>query len=221
MGEIRDVATGGLTVLFVSHNMGAISQLTRRCIVLAKGKITFNGNPEIAIEKYAASCDGDQAAIFNVEFQPRKYLCNQIARILRLRYEKNAPKFSSDEDFSFVVKIRANKDLPRLRISFTIFSADGTPVGGVFGSDSRQMKALDESEFRVTLPNPNLAPGHYYCGVGIGKGNPREGLIDYDVVLDTLQFEVYPKPGEDGTISYWTSGWGKIMFPALKIQQVS
>jgi lipopolysaccharide transport system ATP-binding protein len=222
LGKMQDVATKeGRTVLFVSHNMGAISQLTNRCIVLAKGQITFKGKSETAIETYSGSGDNEQVTCFNVEFQPRKYAGNQMARILILRFDKNAPQFSSDENFSFIIKIRANVVLPRLRISFTIFSADGTPVGGVFGSDSRQMRALEEAEFRVTLPCPNLAPGHFYCGVGIGKGSPRDGHVDYDVVLDTLQFEVYPQPGEDGTVSYWMSGWGRIMFPAVQIEPMA
>jgi lipopolysaccharide transport system ATP-binding protein len=221
LGKMQDVAKGGRTVLFVSHNMGAISQLTSRCIVLAKGQIAFNGKSETAIEKYFNSGDDELATVFNVEFQARKYSGNQMARIINLRFDKKVPQFSSNENFSFVIKIRANEALPRLRISFTIFSADGTPVGGVFGSDSRQMKAMEESEFRVTLPCPNLAPGHFYCGIGIGRGNPRDGHVDYDVVLDTLQFEVYPQPGEDGTVSYWTSGWGRIMFPAVQIEEIA
>src|ERR1700739_1605123 len=34
LGKMSDVARGGRTVLFVSHNMGSIRRLTRRCILL-------------------------------------------------------------------------------------------------------------------------------------------------------------------------------------------
>jgi lipopolysaccharide transport system ATP-binding protein len=222
LGKMHDVADKEKrTVLFVSHNMGAIAQLCSRCIILVKGQVAFNGSPEAAIEKYSRLGQSDQATFFDVEFQPRKYPGNQKARILSARFDRGAAQFASDEDFSFIVKIRANDELARLRISFTIFSVDGTPIGGVFSSDARQMPAGETSEFRATLACPNLAPGRYYCDMGIGRGDPQGGHVDYDVVQDVLHFEVYPLPGEDGTVSYWMHGWGRIMFPALSVESLA
>lgn len=43
LGKMQDVAGQGRTVLFVSHNMGAISSLCNRCLVLSAGKKTFDG----------------------------------------------------------------------------------------------------------------------------------------------------------------------------------
>jgi len=45
----------GRTVLYVSHNMETIRKLCNRCIVLEKGKIIFDGNPEKAIAVYENS----------------------------------------------------------------------------------------------------------------------------------------------------------------------
>src|ERR671925_178735 len=44
LGKMRDVAGGGRTVLFVSHNMGAILQLSSRVIMLAEGKRVLDGD---------------------------------------------------------------------------------------------------------------------------------------------------------------------------------
>jgi len=52
LGKMQEVSKGGRTVLFVSHNMAAISSLTSRGIVLDSGQITFNGRPAEAIESY-------------------------------------------------------------------------------------------------------------------------------------------------------------------------
>ncbi len=43
LGKMRDVAGHGRTVLFVSHNMGAIEALCSRVIVLEEGNIGFEG----------------------------------------------------------------------------------------------------------------------------------------------------------------------------------
>src|SRR5262249_27239454 len=44
MGKMSDVATGeGRTILFVSHNMGALAQLCERGILLEEGRVTMIG----------------------------------------------------------------------------------------------------------------------------------------------------------------------------------
>ncbi|MBD2208356.1 ATP-binding cassette domain-containing protein [Nostoc linckia FACHB-104] len=55
LGKMGDVATKeGRTVLFVSHSMQAIAQLTQRCILLSKGKVQFDGNTGKAVQLYLA-----------------------------------------------------------------------------------------------------------------------------------------------------------------------
>ena len=44
--------TEGRTVLCVSHNMPTISQLCKRCIVLDKGRVIFDGDTQEAIRVY-------------------------------------------------------------------------------------------------------------------------------------------------------------------------
>ncbi|MBO4594613.1 MAG: ABC transporter ATP-binding protein [Clostridia bacterium] len=54
LGKMGDVSREeGRTILYVSHNMDTIRRLCDRCIVLDKGKITFDGEVEKAIELYS------------------------------------------------------------------------------------------------------------------------------------------------------------------------
>ena len=53
LGKMQDVAGNeGRTVLFVSHNMAAVTSLTTRCIVLNSGRLSFDGTSAAAIEHY-------------------------------------------------------------------------------------------------------------------------------------------------------------------------
>src|SRR6516165_7311010 len=52
LGKMKDVASYGRTVLFVSHNMNAIMQLTGRVVVLRDGVVDFSGGPREAVERY-------------------------------------------------------------------------------------------------------------------------------------------------------------------------
>jgi lipopolysaccharide transport system ATP-binding protein len=43
LGKMREVAGQGRTVLFVSHNLGAIKELCNKCVVLRDGQVDFDG----------------------------------------------------------------------------------------------------------------------------------------------------------------------------------
>ncbi len=52
LGKMSNVAEGGRTVLFVSHNMAAVQNLCQRVVVLSGGKVLFDGPTEEGIEHY-------------------------------------------------------------------------------------------------------------------------------------------------------------------------
>ncbi|NIN63975.1 MAG: ATP-binding cassette domain-containing protein [Anaerolineae bacterium] len=52
LGKMGDVAAEGRTVLFVSHNMGAIDRLCESAVLLTRGKIAHKGAPRDTIERY-------------------------------------------------------------------------------------------------------------------------------------------------------------------------
>lgn len=62
IGKMQDVSKGeGRTVLFVSHNMAAVSQLCTRAALLENGKIAIQDKVEAVISKYL---DGQNTASF-------------------------------------------------------------------------------------------------------------------------------------------------------------
>ena len=52
LGKIGDVANEGRTVLFVSHNMAAVSNLCRRAVLISGGRVEIDGSTTDAIDKY-------------------------------------------------------------------------------------------------------------------------------------------------------------------------
>jgi lipopolysaccharide transport system ATP-binding protein len=64
LGKMRDVASAGRTVLFVSHNMAAVSSLCTGAILLERGTVAFAGDAEGGISAYRrhGSAEVDQWA---------------------------------------------------------------------------------------------------------------------------------------------------------------
>jgi lipopolysaccharide transport system ATP-binding protein len=52
LGQLQEQAGSGRTVLFVSHNIGAIRQLCSRCLLLDAGRLVLDGSADVVIEKY-------------------------------------------------------------------------------------------------------------------------------------------------------------------------
>lgn len=55
LGKMEEVRKEGRTILFVSHNMSAVSTLCNRGIVLSAGKIDFEGDTASAVSAYLIS----------------------------------------------------------------------------------------------------------------------------------------------------------------------
>ncbi|HTV42198.1 MAG TPA: ABC transporter ATP-binding protein [Candidatus Sulfotelmatobacter sp.] len=217
LGKMQEVSRNhGRTVLFVSHNMSAVLQLTTRAVVLDKGRVIYNGLTEKAVEKYAGSIGNDSTVFFPVEKSPRKFRGTDAVRFVSFRFDRPTPIFSPDEDFQFVAKIRAHETVPRIRFSMTVFTQEGVPIGTCFGTEQAGVRHGDEIEFEISVPRPRLAHGRYCCGISVGKGDHRVGMIDFDTVLDTLAFEVRREEGDGGTLAEWPRGWGSIILPDLK-----
>jgi lipopolysaccharide transport system ATP-binding protein len=217
LGKMEEVSrTQGRTVLFVSHNMSAVLQLTTRAIVLDKGGVIFNGPTEKGVEQYAGAMGSDSTVFFPVEKLARKFRGTGTMRLISFRFDRPVPIFSPDEEFQFMAKVRANEPTPRVRFSMTIFTPEGAPVGTCFSAERPGLRRGEEMEFEISLPRPRLAPGHYCCGVSVGKGDHRTGMVDFDTVLDTMMFEVRAEEGDGGTVAEWSRGWGPVVLPDLK-----
>jgi lipopolysaccharide transport system ATP-binding protein len=215
LGKMQEVSrTEGRTVLFVSHNIAAVMQLTTRSVVLDKGRLSFNGPTEQAVEHYVDTIGSDTTTFFPVDTLPRKYGGNRAVHFISFRFDRSVPIFSSDEDFIFLAKIRVMEDVPELRFSMTIFTAEGVPIGSSFGVENPGIQRGEEVEIEVSMPKPGFAPGHYHCGLSVGKGDPRISFVPFDVIMDTMPFEVRADSA-DGTVSTWHRGWGSVVLPDL------
>lgn len=57
LGKMSEVSQSGRTILFVSHDMGAVLQLCERSILLDGGRIVADGKTEIVVQQYLQQLD--------------------------------------------------------------------------------------------------------------------------------------------------------------------
>jgi lipopolysaccharide transport system ATP-binding protein len=218
LGKMQEVSKGGRTVLFVSHQMPAVLQLTKSVAYLGDGKLIELGPTAVVTEKYLAAGRPDGASDCDLQAWPREI--PDLSRNVELcaAWIQDQPNriIPSGTAIPFTFRVRGRKSIPAFRISLTLFRATGEPVGSFFSRDDFHIQEGKESEVAVILKNHNLAPGNYYCGVATGTGNHATGHTDFDIVLKILPFEVLPPEGKNGVLSYWYSGWGPIRFDSIE-----
>ena len=79
LGKMEDVASSGRTLLFVSHNMGMISSLCQRAVVLEEGQLTADQSASDAVMTYYTK---GKASPYCVDFQNRQKLVSGLGATL-------------------------------------------------------------------------------------------------------------------------------------------
>ena len=92
LNKMEEVGYNGRTVLFVSHNMPAVTRLCNRAILLEGGNLKMDGPAHKAVGSYLNS-DNNNSAVHEW-FEPTKAPGNDIARLRAIRVRSSEGKIA-------------------------------------------------------------------------------------------------------------------------------
>lgn len=184
LGKMNDVSKKeGRTILFVSHNMGAITQLCNRGILLNKGCVTFEGSVNETIEQY------QNIKISSIEnrFIPNTSEVNYFEFIGMEGIDKTEKyEFGYDEDLILVVKMRLNSWHPSLELSTSVYNKT---MNRVFTFDVMLKEYYTINgiiNLKIKIPNKFLVPGTYSWLICIN----HNFVTNYDLQNDVCSFVI-------------------------------
>jgi lipopolysaccharide transport system ATP-binding protein len=168
LGKMSEVAQRGRTVLFVSHNMGAIRRLTSRCLLLEGGRILSDAPCAQAVDAYLAHAgEGLNGGVF-VREALRAHDSPFYVHRVAIRGEGCAEprnQFHCDQPLLICIEYSASRRVPGLYAYITLTRRDGTVV---YEGDSRDpgINPLDEltaedGVLMVRIPPRILGAGTY------------------------------------------------------------
>ncbi|MDD4199304.1 MAG: ABC transporter ATP-binding protein [Paludibacter sp.] len=216
IGKMQDVSKGeGRTVLFVSHNMGAVRNLCTKSIVLVDGKIAFEGKTEPGISFYL----NNKLESYNLISKEALVAKSRIkgyaldVKFLDVGFEQNNESFYTNDEITLICKFIGNRKTENIRINGTIFNNEEQPIGGWFGNDLFDINENEEKTIRLCLKNHKLAIGGYLVSLSVGKGNFAEGMVDFDVLHQVTKFNIIGFDSKD-LVGYtvWNNRWGNVLF---------
>jgi lipopolysaccharide transport system ATP-binding protein len=174
-------------VIFVSHNMQAISTLTSRSILLKKGRIAAAGPTAEVIAKYledgGASPDMVYSAAPSSE-QPR------ITRVELATSAANNVQMNG-QPMKVIVEISTPKPINTARLSFHACNTLGEPMTYFWAHDSEYPMCREPGTYRLvcTIPKFRLYMGNYTLRMNLKEYaggrefDSLEGICPFEVVM--------------------------------------
>jgi lipopolysaccharide transport system ATP-binding protein len=163
LGKMEGVARAGRTVLFVSHNMGAVGSLCSRIIYLKDGQVAASGPPDDVIPKYLESertASGSDADVPDDE-----------QRGYTLRTQGRQMSISCGEPLSLEFEVECPGQHASATAGFVLYSLFDVPVVGGSSKVQGISGAGSSSRWHVTcaLGTIPLNAGTYYASIWFGN----------------------------------------------------
>jgi len=210
LGKMGDVAKQARTVVFVSHNMGAISKLCSRAIWLERGQVVAEGMTPEVVARY-------QAQFFmgkNVWQRPHDNLARGPVAFLKVAMTNQtgqaAELFSGNEEIVVEVEYEVREPVST-HIGIGINTSEGVLLFYSTDCDQAEVRCrarpVGVHQATCTIPGGLMAPGSY--SVFISAQWPHRQV--YETLESTVTFEV----SKDGTLAA-IEGRGGLIMPKLR-----
>ena len=214
IGKMQDVSRGeGRTVLFVSHNMGAVRNLCRTGVLLDSGNMVCTGAIDDIVAKYMLNVPTTiKKSLIKIEECQRYPNLPLDVEFVSFQLLNKNNLLSSDDNIVLQIKVFGNKTKTKCRINCTITCGD-FPVGSVITEDNFDIQSGEYKDLEFTILKPNLAKGQYSITMSVGTGDAYTGKKDFDAVRGFLSFEIDRSNNTHSNYySEWPPSWGAICF---------
>jgi len=218
LGRMEDLSQSGRTVLFVSHNMQAVSQLCDRTIWLEKGEIVRDGPSSEVVARYLQAGHGTSSSR---EFPDlAKAPGGDLVRIRSVRVVQG-------EEEAAAVDVRRPVGI---EIGFTILRGDGEPVfPKIKVVDQQGDVAFNAMDTSARWHDPS-APGEYLSTAWIPPNLLNEGMATVHVGIcslggaklrphagcnDAVSFHVQDPGAGDSARGLFAGQWKGVVRPML------
>ncbi len=211
LGKMNEVAKQGRTVLFVSHNMGAMQSLTTRCAYLKDGQTVAVGPTADVVKQYLGDVQGADTSVRpELETFHRDSVQAAPVRFNRVwvnNAQSDIPLLEMGEDFTIFAEVENSIEIRGAVWGVELRKKDGTRVTSLQSIDHEHRYSLSPGRHMLSCRITGLptTPGEYLVTVGINQSDTTRA---WDVVMDYPLFHV---TDTNGKIKYWRQrAWGAV-----------
>jgi len=192
LGKMESAAQQGRTVLFVSHNLGAIKELCGRCVLLKEGRLALDASPDDAVAAYLESSFERSAA---VRFPDKPGAPGQIVAV-RMLDDGGQERlgFPCGTDPVLEVTYRLREPVSGCQVTCIVTGPNDELLFATADTDTdralKEKRQAGAYTARVALPMSEFNVGTYHVALGVGI--PRIHKFDRQ---EALAFDFYDAGG--------------------------
>jgi len=190
LGKMEDVSKNeGRTVLFVSHNMGVISQFCSSAIMLNRGEIASEGRVDQVVDRYLAFSDKIDEEYFNEDdsFKPgafnKIYSCDIVGKKKR--------DFGYNEHIVVKFEFTCRYNIENQQVGIGLNDKYNNRVFTVLRPVNLFQPDGDHFKGSIKLPKGLIAPNYYSFVFALWS---RSGEV-HDLVENVCKIQIH----DDGT----------------------
>ena len=204
LGKMGGLSRGGRTVLFVSHNVQAISSLCNRGVYLRDGRLAFAGSTAEAVRQYMLV---GRSAIADTAFAGPLQRVIQFTDLKINGKRGDGIAVAPAEPIHIEVHGYSQRSFPSFRMALSVYRSD---VRVFTTRDVGPDQPLHEGEFVFTISVPQylLRPGIYSLGIGGRSSMHGEWIYATDVCTFVVQeeWDDFNEQENDGVVNVPPSG---------------
>jgi lipopolysaccharide transport system ATP-binding protein len=189
LSKMGDVARSGRTVLFVSHNLGAVTQLCQTGMLLDRGGVVAYGTAEAIVSRHLLSANREGKV--DLEARPAAVDSPAYFTFAELRNSEGdaCQHFPLGSDIGIAFGLRIANERTDVRVSMSITASDGLAIAHIVDDDSKFHLPMGKRDLSmvVTMPDVRLYPGAY--SVTLWVSDAVDATV-YDHADDCLTFNI-------------------------------
>jgi len=199
IGKMQDVSRGeGRTVLFVSHNMAAVRSLCKSSIVLNNGQVTFSGNVDQGINRYAEESIS-YSEHNSIKNALREHKCTRFFSFEKMQFFDKEKKIIEEPRCGqyTIIKIYINvqKPLSNCNISLGIRDIFGNPMCSFASNYTRAPFNFSKGIQCVylTIPRFPLTQGRYKVTLWGESDSECADFIENSIFINVADDDFFGK----------------------------
>ena len=218
LNKMQDVGQHGRTVLFVSHNMPAITRMCQRAILLDEGRVLRDGLSHDIVKAYLNSGLGTTAA--REWLDAAKAPGGEVARLRAVRVRREGGEIAEVVDIRRPVQVEMEYEVLRagyvLLPYYDFHNEEDVHVFGAGDLDPvwrGRQRPKGRYVSTAWIPGNLLAEGTLFVTVGLTTMNPQ---IRQFREREAIAFQIIDSLDGDSARGDVTGGWRGVMRPLLK-----
>lgn len=168
LGKMEDVTSRGRAVIFVSHNMGAITRLCSRAISLHAGRVSHIGLPHQVVQAYL---DGSVTASPAAAIEGARLGPLTLDRVsFRQNDRSTGVCIDNLQPFDIEIEYSVHEPVTQLLLGFDIIDAEGNTLFRTYDQEAIGLGTRGPGAYRsrCAVPGGLLQPSVYHVNLLVG-----------------------------------------------------